>query len=158
MGDSAPGKKDPKSSAHVGGSSASKAGQHSEGNEQLERMERMFAHFMSKMESIQENFRSELQAINSKVEAISLRDQDGPEFTSFQAKAHRGNRVSFGGGEAAPLFVRQEDLESPEKKSDGNSRRNSNRFSFGSSSSTPDVGTKLERPKFAIENLRKVIH
>jgi hypothetical protein len=116
MGDSAPGKKDPKSSAHVGGSSASKAGQHSEGNEQLERMERMFAHFMSQMESSQENFRSELQAINSKVEAISLRDQDGPEFTSFQAKAHRGNRVSFGGGEAAPLFVRQEDLESPEKK------------------------------------------
>jgi hypothetical protein len=130
------------------GDADKKGGSSTEGGEK--NIEKMFAKMMTQMESYIEQFRADLQALNSKVEAITLKDHVGSAIK--QEKSHRGNRVSFG-GESASLHSAHERSESPEMMVESESRRSSGRFSFGSSSSqtAKDIGTKLERPKFTVE-------
>ena len=100
------------------------------------------------------------KAIDLKVEALALKENVGP---AFATKSHRGNRVSFGGGEAASFGGSEAKMfeadHSPDGFNfDGESRRNSQRFSMGSSSSqaSKDIGTKIERPKFQVEKSKLV--
>lgn len=114
-------------------------------------VEKMFAKMMNQIDSVCAELRSEFQALNSKVEAMSLKENIGPPFqlkSDPQVKSDR--RVSFGGGEAN---------QSPDGYNfDGDLRRNSQRFSMGSAStlSQKDVGTKLERPKFVVEKSKLI--
>jgi hypothetical protein len=102
----------------------------------------MLTEFMSAIDKKIDTFQTALMALDSKVEAMALKEGVG---SAIKVTSHRGNRVSFGGGDEILFSSEQADSESP--------RRNSGRFSLGSSSSqtSKDVGTKLERPKFTIE-------
>ena len=116
----------------------------------LSSVEQMLAKLMSNMESVHAQLRSDFQKLDSKVEAMALREDIG---SALKVKSHRGNRVSFGGGGDQQVSGDEPDTGSSEFKLEGDFRRNSGRFSLGSSSSqtSKDVGTKLERPKFTIE-------
>jgi hypothetical protein len=121
------------------------------GQEEGQSVEKMFAKMMSQMEAVHKQLRADFEILNSKVEAIALKDNVGSPLqvkSDPQAKSERN--VSFGGGGAA---------HSPEEfHFDGESRRNSQRFSVGSASSLgqKDVGTKLERPKFVVEKSKLI--
>ena len=135
-----------------GGVSATSSGNVQELSEVSQMLVHLMAQFDTKLQESQDITRSEIKALNSKMEALALRDHVGPELPSVQAKSQRGNRVSFGGSDSVPDFA-QDESETLDKRFDGDSRRNSNRFSFGSTSSNGgvDAGTKLERPKFFVE-------
>ena len=113
----------------------------------LSSVEQMLAKLMSNMESVHAQLRSDFQKLDSKVEAMALKEDIG---SALKVKSHRGNRVSFGGGGDQQVSSDEPDTGSSEFKLEGDFRRNSGRFSLGSSSSqtSKDVGTKLERPKF----------
>jgi hypothetical protein len=124
----------------------------------LQSVEQMLAKLMGNIESVHAQLRSDFQKLNSKVEALTLKIDGDPPL-----KNKSEHRVSFGGGEAvsfgdgeAKVF---ETVQSPDGSNfDGDSRRNSQRFSMGSASSISqkDVGTKLERPKFHVEKSKLV--
>ena len=118
--------------------------------QQVAAISKMFSNFMEQIDGKLHTFQTEFHSLNSKVEALILKDTDGlsPEFA--QTKSHKA-RVSFGGGGAA--------ADSPDGFNfDSDSRRNSQRFSMGSASSLiqKDVGTKLERPKFVVEKSKLI--
>jgi hypothetical protein len=121
------------------------------GQEEGQSVEKMFAKMMSQMEAVHKQLRADFEILNSKMEALALKDNVGSPLqvkSDHEAKSERN--VSFGGGGAA---------HSPEDFNfDGESRRNSQRFSVGSASSqnSKDVGTKLERPKFTVEKSKLV--
>jgi hypothetical protein len=97
---------------------------------ELQSMEEMLTRMMRHMDSVQEQFRSDFQTLNSKVDAMAQKENIGPP---IRVKPDR--RVSFGGGEAVDS---QDDL-----NFESDSRRNSQRFSMVSESSLSqkDVGT-----------------
>ena len=119
-----------------GGGAAKVQSSDEESSQQAAAISNMFSKFMAQIDE-------KIKAIDSKIEAMALKENVGP---AFPAKSHRGNRVSFGGSES--FLASQDDFNLEDEP-----RRNSGRFSFGSSSSqtSKDVGTKLERPKFTIE-------
>ena len=114
-------------------------------SQQAAAISKMFSTFMEQIDGKLQKVQTEFQSLNSKVEAIIFKDTNELSPEKTQKNSHKA-RVSFGGGGAAD--------DSPDVFNfDGEPRRNSERFSFGSSSSqtSKDVGTKLERPKFTIE-------
>ena len=126
------------------------SGSDDQASQQAAAISKMFSTFMEQIDGKLQRFQSEFQSLNSKVEAIILKDtaELSPKLT--QKNSHKA-RVSFGGGEAA--------ADSPDGFNfDGESRRNSQRFSMSSESSLSqkDVGTKLERPKFIVEKSKLV--
>lgn len=121
-------------------------------------VEKMFAkilNHMESMESVHAQFRSEIQALNSKFESIVLKDSvdSFSDAAHTSKKLHRGNRVAFGGGEEAQISCDHIESGSPEFKFEHEFGKKSSRLSLGSTSSqnSKDVGTKLERPKFTVE-------
>jgi len=123
----------------------------STGQGEEQSVEKMFTKMMSQMETVHKQLRADFETLNSKVEAIALKDSVGSPLqvkSDHQVKSERN--VSFGGGEAANYT---EDF-----NFDGELRRNSQRFSVGSASSqnAKDVGTKLERPKFTVEKSKLI--
>jgi hypothetical protein len=72
---------------------------------EMQSMEKMFAKMMSQMESVHAQFRSDLLALNSKVESIILKEnfESLSHTNDAPKKLHRGNRVSFGGGDEAQI-------------------------------------------------------
>jgi hypothetical protein len=130
-----------------GGKAQKDAGSDEDYSQQATAISKLFSKFMTqideKLDRLHASMVGDIKAIDSKVEAIALKENVGP---AFPTKSHRGNRVSFGGGETILTSHDDFDLED-------DSKRNSGRFSFSSSSSqnSKDIGTKLERPKFSIE-------
>jgi hypothetical protein len=111
----------------------------------LQSVEQMLAKLMGNIESVHDQLRSDFQKLSSKVQELTLKIEGDPPL-----KFKSDHRVSFGGGETKSF----EADHSPDGSNfDGDSRRNSQRFSMGSASSQgqKDVGTKLERPKFHVE-------